>query len=109
MPRLPLRTRRHCDFPFKPYVELLEERALPSGWHFDFGTGTSPVAPGYTDGPAIPYDSTIGYGWQTVSGITAVDRGMSDSVSRDFHQAHDGTFQANVANGTYEADLYLND
>src|SRR5205809_13698 len=102
MPRLRHRTRGRCSFAFKPYVEALEERALLSAWHFDFGTPTSVAAAGYTAVPAVLYDPTVGYGWQSVTGVTAVDRGTLDPLTRDFHQAHDGTFQANVDNGTYE-------
>src|SRR5881275_2949922 len=109
MPRLPLRTRRRSASAIKLYVELLEERALLSAWHFDFDTATSPVPPGYTDVPVLLYNPTLGYGWQSVTAITAVDRGTSDPLTRDFHQAHDGTFQAGVANGTYEVTVHLGD
>src|SRR4029079_2333809 len=109
MPRLPLRARRRSDVRFKPYVEPLEERALPSGWHFDFDSLTSPPAAGYTDVPVLLYNPALGYGWQSVTGISAVDDGTSDPLTRDFHQAHEATFQANVSNGTYEVTVHLGD
>src|SRR5207245_2227370 len=102
MPRPTLRTRRRPDSTVKLHVEALEDRALLSAWHFDFGTPTSPAAAGYTAVPVVLYDANVGYGWQSVTGITAVNCGTSDPLTRDFHQAHDGTFQANVENGIYE-------
>jgi hypothetical protein len=87
----------------------LEERALLSAWHFGFVTPTSPVAPGYTGVLAQPYDPTLGYGWQSVAGITAVDRGTPGPLTRAFHQAHEATFQADVANGTYAVTVHLGD
>ena len=81
MPRLPLRTRRRSASAIKLYVELLEERALLSAWHFDFGTPTSPVASGYIGVPVQLYDPTLGYGWQSTTGITAVDRGTSNPLA----------------------------
>jgi fibronectin type 3 domain-containing protein len=109
MLRLPLRTRRRSDAAVKLHVEPLEERALLSAWHFAFGTSTSPVAPGYTGALVQPYDPTLGYGWQSVAGVTAVDRGTPGPLTRAFHQAHDGTFQADVANGTYQVTVHLGD
>src|SRR5206468_5245513 len=98
--------RRRRDSTFTPYLEALEVRALPSVWHFDFGTASSPAASGYTNVPVQLYNPTSGYGWQSAAGITAIDRGGSDPLTRDFHQAHDGTFQADVTNGTYEVTVH---
>jgi PKD repeat protein len=109
MPRTPLRARRRPRRAVQLSVEPLEERALPSAWHFDFGTTTSPAAPGYTAVAVQPYDPALGYGWQSVSGVTAVDRGTSDPLARDFHQAHEAVFQADVANGAYAVTLHLGD
>ena len=60
MPRLPLRTRRRPGAAFKLSVEPLEERALPTAWHFDFGTDTSPAAPGSTNVPVLVYNPALG-------------------------------------------------
>lgn len=109
MPRWPRRTRRGCHSTFTLDLEALEERAQPSVWHFDFGTATSAVASGYTSVPVLTYNPASGYGWQSATGITAIDRGTSDPLTRDFHQAHDGTFQADVTNGTYEVTVRLGD
>src|SRR5438132_848807 len=70
MPRPTLRTRRRPDSTVKLHVEALEDRALLSAWHFDFGTPTSPAAAGYTAVPVVLYDANVGYGWQSVTGIT---------------------------------------
>src|SRR5947209_4917518 len=96
MPRMLHRARRRPAVQLS--VEPLEERALPSAWHFDFGTTTSPAAPGYTGVAVQAYGPALGYGWQSTRGVTAVDRGTSDPLARDFHQAHEGVFQADVAN-----------
>src|SRR5437867_5065935 len=109
MPRLPLRTRRRSGSTFALYLEPLEERALLSAWHFDFGTAASPMASGYTNVPVQLYNPTSGYGWQSATGITAIDRGASDPLTSDFHQAHDRTFQADVTNGAYEVTVHLGD
>jgi PKD repeat protein len=109
MPRMPLRTRRRPGPAVQLSVEPLEERALLSAWHLEFGTPTSPVAPGYTGVLVQPYDPTLGYGWQSVAGIAAVDRGTSSPLTRAFHQAHEATFEADVANGTYAVTLHLGD
>jgi PKD repeat protein len=88
---------------------VLEERLLLSGYHYDFGTTTSPVASGYTGVPVVAYSSTQGYGWSDTSGITAVDTGTGTALTRDFHQGMDGTFLVDLPNGTYEVQPWLGD
>lgn len=93
----------------KLQVSELEPRLLLSGTHFDFGTPTSPVASGYVGVPVVAYTSTMGYGWTSIAGITALDRGTTDSLTRDFHTANDGTFEVDVPNGLYQVTTKLGD
>src|SRR6202035_4804868 len=81
-----------------PLLELLEGRNLLStGLHFDFGTPTSPVAPGYVGGSADPYSSAKGYGWLNNAGLYSDDRWVpnADPMKEDFVYGGDQTFLAN--------------
>src|SRR5262249_42251972 len=98
----------------KPLLEELERRellatTLSAPLHFDFGTLTSPVAAGYTGVPPIAYSSSLGYGWSNVSGITVYDRGTTNPLTTDFNAGHNGTFLANLPDGTYNVTVYLGD
>ncbi len=75
----------------------------------DFGTDTSPVASGYTRTTAgTTYSTTRGYGWSAGT-LTGVDRGTSDSLTRDFVSTNDATFVVDVPNGTYQVTATLGD
>ncbi len=106
-----LRSRtRSC----RPRVVELEGRDLPSTvWtpplHFDFGTTQSPVAAGYTGVSTTSYGNHLGYGWQSLSGLVARDRGTSDPLTRDMVLGPSGTFLVNVPNGTYDVTATLGD
>jgi PKD repeat protein len=89
--------------------EGLESRQLLSGNHFDFGAPTSPVAPGYVGVPVVAYDAARGYGWTNTANIKAVDRGVPDSLVRDFHAGNDGTFLVDLPNGVYQVTAQLGD
>lgn len=94
-------------------IELLEERQVLSGWRFDFGTTSSSVAAGFTRATVVAFDATRGWGWETRSGVGAVNRSTGDAinpdVTRDFHYARDNTFKVNVANGVYDVAISLGD
>ena len=94
-------------------IESLEERQVLSGWRFDFGTTSSPVAAGFTRATVVAFDEARGWGWASRSGIGAVNRGTGDAinpdVTRDFHSARDNTFKVNVANGVYDVAISLGD
>src|SRR5262249_39731667 len=76
---------------------------------YDFGTATSPVASGYAAvTPATAYTPTLGYGWLSGS-IDARDRGTGDDKQRDFDFTSDGTFVADLANGSYTVTLLMGD
>jgi parallel beta-helix repeat protein len=90
-------------------VEILEPRCLPTTvlmppLHLDFGNNTSPVAPGYTGVPLVAYSAQLGYGWQSVSGMTAANRG-----TMGVQLGTDNTFLVNVPNGWYNVTATLGD
>jgi PKD repeat protein len=95
-------------------VEGLEKRELLATiltppLHYDFGTTTSPVASGYTGVSLLAYTSTLGYGWQSLSGLSAVNRGTSNPLTTDFIKGSDGTFLVNLPNDTYSVTPTLGD
>ena len=81
---------------------------------FDFGTETSPVAPGYTriDVSTPWYSSAQGYGWIKGNNIQERDRGTGSSLNRDFDAVNPGDFlgfQIDVPNGVYSVTLTSGD
>ncbi len=74
---------------------------------FDFGTATSPVAAGYTRvTPSITYNTTRGYGWQS-GVIDSRDYGNGTDLTRDLNFTTQGTFAADLPNGSYRVTLNL--
>ena len=78
-------------------------------WMFDFGTATSPVAPGYTQvTEASRFSPDRGYGW--VAGVVeSRDRGVGDELFRDFNFSQDATFAVHLPDGTYTVTLTMGD
>jgi fibronectin type 3 domain-containing protein/subtilisin family serine protease len=94
--------------PQDRYTATAQLSAAPT-WRFDFGTSTSPVATGYTQvTEATTYSQALGYGWLSGS-IASRDRGVGDDKQRDFNFTQDGTFVANVANGSYLVTALMGD
>ena len=87
----------------------LEPRLLLTSYHFDLGTATSPCATGYTAVPVVAYSAALGYGWLSTSGISAIDRGTSNPLTRAFHSGTSGTFEVAMPNGTYQVTPTLGD
>jgi hypothetical protein len=76
---------------------------------FDFGTPTSPVAPGYKPvTAATTYTAARGFGW-TSGQISDIDHGTSDPLTRDQNYTSDGTFAVDLPPGTYNVTLTLGD
>jgi parallel beta-helix repeat protein len=99
---------------WRPRVEELEGRIVPTTvlqppLHFDFGTSQTPVAPGYTGVSLVGYSTGRGYGWRSLTGLVATDRGTADPLTRDQVQGPSGTFLVNVPNGTYDVAAWLGD
>ena len=76
---------------------------------FDFGTATSPVAPGYVGHPANHrYSAADGYGWQTGS-VYGIDRRIGDNLWRDVNYTKNATFAVDLPNGEYDVIVTLGD
>ena len=91
-------------------IEELEQREVPATTlSFDFGPATAPVAPGYTGASVIAYSTSNHFGWQSTTGLTATVRTASNPLSADFISGGNGTFLADVDNGTYDIVATLGD
>ncbi|MBL9090682.1 MAG: hypothetical protein JNL96_05630 [Planctomycetaceae bacterium] len=93
--------------PRSALLDVLDDEPPPFAAAFDFGTASSPVAPGYqqiTDRTA--YNGA--YGW-TAGSRLAADRGTSSALTRDFVYSPDATFQVAAPNGRYEVAVILGD
>jgi PKD repeat protein len=93
----------------KPQFMALEPRLLMTAAHLDLGTATSPPATGYVSVPVVAYTPQLGYGWTSTKGISAVDRGTSNDLTRAFHTGTNGTFEIALPNGTYQVTPTLGD
>jgi PKD repeat protein len=98
----------------QPWIEPLEKRellatTLAAPLHFDFGTTTSPVASGYTGVSLVAYSPTLGFGWQSLTGLSAVNRSTADALTSDLVRGTDDTFLVNLANGTYDVTPTMGD
>jgi lysophospholipase L1-like esterase len=76
---------------------------------FDFGSGSTSA--GYTPvAPTNVYSREIGWGFETNSLITAVDRGGDDALQSDFcTSTHGFYFSAAVPEGNYRVTVALGD
>ncbi len=83
-------------------VEPLESRDVPSASHLDLGTRTSPVAAGYVGVPLVAFSHSLGYGWQSLAGMSAYNSAGRNALTRDGHQGVIGVFDLNVQNGAYQ-------
>lgn len=90
---------------------MLAAATEPFEQHFDFGTSSSPVAPGNVRiSSGVRYSAALGYGWSQGS-IQDRDRGATygDERTRDFNFTSQGTFSVDVPTGVYEVTLTLGD
>jgi hypothetical protein len=84
----------------------------PSTNKFDFGTGSSALASGYTRVTESTSFSTGGFGWTSTTGLESRDRsGPSDDVKRDFvmHSSAARTFKTALNNGDYAVTVTMGD
>jgi hypothetical protein len=84
----------------------------PSSGKFDFGTGTSALASGYTRVTEATTFTSGGVGWTSTTGLESRDRsGPSDDLKRDFvmHSSAARTFKVSLTNGTYAVTLTMGD
>src|SRR6516225_7726189 len=76
--------RRASSLRARLRFDQLEERLPPATtWNFDFGTASSPVAPGYLGVSRAAYSTASQYGWLSPTGLIAKDRGTSSPLTRD--------------------------
>lgn len=79
-----------------------------SGSKFDFGSDTSPVAPGYTQvSNTMLYNASRGYGLDKT--VNNRDRGTADPLLRDFVLASDFSFMVDLPNGEYSVRIIAGD
>jgi PKD repeat protein len=103
-------SRRSASIPSRLRVEELEPRRLLSGFHYDFGTRNSPVAPGYIGVAMTAYSASLHYGWSNgAASVKAFDRSTSDPLTTDFNCAKDQTFMVDLPNGSYDVQLTMGD
>jgi hypothetical protein len=98
---------------YKPVLERLEDRYVPSSSYslaLDFGTTASPLAAGYQRGILQNYTSGIGYGWQSLVGLQAINRtNIANALTRDFNQGPSGTYEVAASNGNYNVTIEMGD
>ncbi len=81
----------------------------------DFGTASSPLAPGYVRvTPNTIYSSNSGlgtFGWAALTNevVEAFDRGGADDLTRDVNVTRLGEFSINVSNGLFGLTMTLGD
>jgi PKD repeat protein len=90
-------------------IDALEARVVPGAMALDMDTANSPTATGYTRERLVKYTTTNHAGWQSTTGMGAVLRTTGSALVRDFHYGRDGTFLADVPNGTYDVVIGLGD
>jgi fibronectin type 3 domain-containing protein len=75
------------------------------------GTLTSPIEEGYTAvTPTTIYSPSLGFGWDSSSGLDSRDRGAPDDLRRDFvFSAVQRTFKINTGNGLWLIQLGIGD
>lgn len=91
-------------------VTVLASAALgQTGYRFDFGPG--PAKSGYAQVTAsTTFNGTRGYGFDFNVPVTCVDRGGTDSLTRDVcHGSRPFYFSMNLAEGNYDVSVTLGD
>jgi lysophospholipase L1-like esterase len=80
-------------------------------FYFDFGTPSSPVAPGYVGvSEKTAYNPALGYGWGDTTKVSSRDRsGDSDPLGRDFCLVSGTPFYLDLSNGTYNVSVLMGD
>ena len=77
----------------------------------DFGMETSAVEAGYIQiTPSTLYCASVGYGWDSSTGLYSRDRGSPDNLRRDLvFSSVDRTFKVDVTNGAYLVMVIVGD
>ncbi len=96
----------------KPTATRTLASPLPNTYEFDFGTGSSPLASGYTRVTETTAYTSGGFGWTSTSGLQSRDRTtLADDLKRDFvmSDANAGTFKVDLPNGNYSVTITMGD
>jgi fibronectin type 3 domain-containing protein len=83
-----------------------------TGFNFDFGTASSPVASGYTRVSETTGYSAGGHGWTDISALSSRDRGGPDALQQDFvmnDTTQARTFKVDLSNATYNVTVTMGD
>ena len=84
----------------------------PNARKFDFGTSTSPVAPGYVRVTETTAYTSGAFGWTTASNAESRDRSsQADPLKRDFVMSGTSapTFRVDLPNGYYAVTVTMGD
>jgi len=84
----------------------------PTGTKFDFGTGSSPLASGYSRVTETTAYTSGSFGWTDTSGLESRDRSaVANDLNRDFvmHSSAARTFKIDLPNGTYSVNITMGD
>ncbi|MCP2635738.1 fibronectin type III domain-containing protein [Microbacterium sp. HD4P20] len=89
----------------------------PDGaYRFDFGTGSSPVAEGFTEvSPGTAYDAGAGFGISTTEGLTLISRDRTgstdpaDPLTNDWVGGGTWEFLVDLPNGDYDVTVTSGD
>jgi lysophospholipase L1-like esterase len=92
-----------------PLLMLLTYAQPPTSFKFDFGPGAA--APGYIAvTPSMIYNTQTGYGWETNSTVTGVNRGGKDQLRNDFVESTAPfSFSVDIPEGNYNVKVILGD
>jgi hypothetical protein len=84
----------------------------PTGYKYDFGTVSSPLASGYTRVIETTAYSAGAFGWTDTSGLESRDRSaVADDLNRDFVMQSSAarTFKVDLPNGNYFVSVTMGD
>ncbi len=83
-----------------------------TGYKYDFGTASSPLASGYSRVTETTTYSSGGFGWTDTSGLESRDRSaLADDLKRDFvtNASAARTFKVDLPNGNYTVSITMGD
>jgi fibronectin type 3 domain-containing protein len=80
-------------------------------YKYDFGTGSSNLAGGYTRVTEATVYSAGGFGWVDATGLESRDRSGPDDLNRDFVMSSSAarTFKVDLPNGNYSVSITMGD
>ena len=73
----------------------------------DFGAAGTPLWPGFVAQADEPYSANRGYGWLSSTGLAFIENQRGNDLIRDRAVMRNGDFAIDVADGTYNVDVFL--